>query len=422
MNIAIISRSTSAHFGSGGMESHLKTLAEGLAKSNNTVTVITTSHPHKDNDAKINKQDVRIDENLVKYIYIGNTTPGLNPLSFWEKPFAWLKLLNRTKAPEGNKDFFEESARVLTDLNSASPFDYIISQSTAAKGLINAMKIGIPIVVIIHGTISAEIKNRYLSNKTLKNWLRFYLVDIPKWIIEKHTSDLKLFERAKYIVAVSQDLRNKFVKDYPYCTHKTSVIYNGVDTTLFKPGAQKYPNFTILYVGRMEREKGVDLIIKAVDKARRSGLKIEVKLIGMGRHIYEFKKLADELHLSDEIQFLGQIKNSDLTDYYQRSHVFVFPTRREEGHPVTLSEAFCSGLPVVATRKGGLSELIVDGESGYYIDDDDFDGLAYVIRKLASKPELLSKMSLEVRKLGESKFSKNAMIREYSKLLTKTLQ
>jgi glycosyltransferase involved in cell wall biosynthesis len=240
-------------------------------------------------------------------------------------------------------------------------------------------------------------------------------------MVEHHVSNRKFFKKCRYIIAVSNDLREKFLNDYPNLKHRVRVIYNGVDDTLFTPDSneKKYSDFTALYVGRVDREKGIDLLINAVNIAIKEGAKVKAKIVGMGIHVYDFKNLVKSLGLMDSIEFVGQVKNNELVEYYQKSHVFVLPTRREEGHPMTVSEAFCSGLPVIASKKGGLVELIVDSKDGYFIDTQSATSLAYLLKHLSEKPEILKEMSAEARKSGEKKYSKRAMILGYNTILDK---
>lgn len=419
MKLAVFSRSTTHHFISGGMESQLKILLDGLKASGHDITVYTSSFPTENPQTSIEKGTFRKEEDDIKYVFIGDTTSGLNPLTSWEKPFVKLGLLNRNNLIEGSKNYYEASFEEFLDEHIKNSFDCIISQSTAGKGILKHSKLRIPVMSIIHGTIPNEIKSRFRSNKSLKNWIRFLVLDLPRWTIEHLTSNRRFFKRCRYIIAVSNDLRLKFLHDYPWLKRRVRVIYNGVDDTIFTPGKEKYKDFTVLYIGRMDREKGIDLLLNALQIAKRKGKDIHAKLIGMGIHIYEFKKLAKALGLENSVEFLGQIPNKDLIEYYQKSHVFVLPTRREEGHPMTLSEAYCSGLPVIATKKGGLAELIMDGTDGYYIDSSTATSLAYILEKLVNKPNLLDEMSQAARKTGEKKYSKRAMILGYNSLLQK---
>lgn len=421
MKLAVFSRSTTHHFISGGMESHLKILLEGLSASGHDITVFTSSYPTDDPQTKIELETVVKEVDGIKYVFAGDTTSGLNPLTLWEKIFVKLKLLNRNNIVEGSLNYYSASMDEFLKIHIEDSFDCILSQSTAAKGILVHEKLRVPIISVIHGTIPNEIKSRFHSNRTIKNWVRFIFVDLPRWLVEHYFSNAKFFRKCRYIISVSNDLRTKFLGDYPKLKRRVRVVYNGVDEELFTPGKfeDKYSEFTALYVGRIDREKGIDLLINAINIAKKGGANIKAKIIGMGVHIYEFKNLTKSLGLLDSIEFLGQIQNKDLVNYYQKSHAFVLPTRREEGHPVTVSEAFCSGLPVIATKKGGLKEVITDSKDGYYIDIGSATSLSYVLKRLAEKPKLLQEMSVEARKTGELKFSKRAMIHGYNLILNK---
>jgi len=409
MKIAIFSRSTVEHFTSGGMETHLKNLVEGLSKEGHILTVITTSHPDS------LTSDKKTFENKIKYLYIGDTTPGLNPITFWENLFVAIKVMVRSKKGEGKKNYYHESRKVFDELNAKNPFDLVVSQSTSAMGVVNT--IGIPIVSIIHGTIKAEIQNRFKSNRTLNNWVRFFIVDLFRWYFELFTSNKVFFERVNKIIAVSQGLKKQFLMDHPNRESKVEVIYNGVDAKLFKPGDSKYPIFTVLYIGRMDREKGVDLVIKAVEILKTRGVKTKAKLIGHGINIDELKRYSKEQKVDDRIEFLGQIENEKLIAYYQQSHVFLLPTRRNEGHPMTISEALCCGLPVIATRKGGLAELIEDNRNGFFVKDNDPIDIADKLQSIISDSQMLKDFSKNARKIAEKKFSRDAMIHRYLEVL-----
>ena len=260
MNIVLFSRSTIDHFTSGGMETHLKNLVEGLAEHQYKVTVITTSHPLK------LTEDFYLSRNGVDYIFVKNTTPGFNPLSVIEKLFYKLGILSRGVL-EVPGNYFEESNRVYNSLSNKQKIDVVISQSTAAYGVYKELTV--PYISIIHGTIKSEIKNRWASLKTLRNYVRFILVDLSRWSYEYIFKNKQFFDKAQKIIAVSQDLKRNFISDFNNLENKVVVIPNGVDENIFKPSTEKFEQFTILFIGRMELEKGVDTILKAlkIDKS-----------------------------------------------------------------------------------------------------------------------------------------------------------
>lgn len=504
MKICVLARSTTKHFETGGMESQLKILVEGLSENGHEVYVITTSYPAEkveefladsktleveeglgeknkldkktsdyvngnsslvshNKDHNVVEYDVRYVEKKVKYIYIGGTTSGLRPVTKWEKIFHKFKVLNRQN-PEGNKNYYDESYIRFKELDEKVGFDVVISQSTIGIGVLKGVKEslyrkdrkdmnigenektkkiwkdredqkirevqedgeekkdndGPKFLSVIHGTIFDEIKNRATSNKNLKNWIRYILVDLPVWIWEYLTSNKYFFKNCDQIIAVSDTLKDNFLKEHPYCANKTTRIYNGVDNDIFKPGEKKYRNFTLLYIGRLDREKGVDISIKTVKYLLDRGLNCQLLLIGSGiqKHIEEFKKTVDELQLSKHIHFEGKKLNTELVSYYQMSHVFIFPTLRKEGHPVVLSESFCSGLPMVAFKSGGLSELITDGKDGYLVDIRNIDQFHKKVEYLIQNDIILKEMSDNAYKKGVQLFGKNAMFSKYESVIS----
>lgn len=412
MNIVIFSRSTFKHFATGGMESHLKILSEGLVENGHDVLIITTSlsvdNPHN------------IEENIndVEYLFLAKTTSGLNPLTTWEQIFYKIGVLKRGTSGEGELNYFNESNKAFQKSLQKEQFDLIISQSTVAKGISSPN--GTPLISIIHGTIFDEIRNRFNANKTLFNWIRFLIVDLPRWITEHYFSNRRFFGRVNKVIAVSETLKRSFVGDYPSLREITEVIYNGVDTDFFKPSEAKYPSFTILFVGRMDREKGVDLILQAIHLLREKKLRIEAKLVGTGIHLNELKKLSEHLGVNTYCEFVGEIPNSEVKKYYEHSHIFVLPSRRKEGHPVVISEALACGLPIICTRSGGLNELIDDSRTGFFVPLNSYHDIAKNIEKLFNDRNLLQLLSNQARKSAEDRFSKRAMIQRYLEIFKTT--
>lgn len=412
MKICIISRSTVHHFKSGGMETQLDNLIKGLQKNGHQICVITTAYSEKEIT-----HDKEVQDKGVIYYYMKNTTPGLNPMTKWESIFNTLKVLNRPSTIEGSENFYSVAAEKYSELAKNSSFDILISQSTAAKKIEN--KNGAKLVTIIHGTIRDEIENRLSSNKTFMNRGRFIGVDVPQWAYEHVTSNRKFFKSADAIVAVSNKLKKSFLQDYEQYECKTHVIYNGVDEDIFSPDTKGHNQFSALYIGRMQREKGVDIILRAVRELSHLKHDIHFDLVGDGIHLNEFKRYSKEHNLDSYITFHGQLDNSEVPDLYKNSDVFVFPTRRNEGHPMTVSEALCSGIPVVCTRKGGLAELFESGKEGYYIEDNNPQQLAMKVLYLFENPDRLEKMKKASRELALLKFTQTSMIKHYEELFSK---
>jgi len=82
-----------------------------------------------------------------------------------------------------------------------------------------------------------------------------------------------------------------------------------------------------------------------------------------------------DLHLNQEVQFLGRVEHNELVHVYQGADVFCLPSQNE-GMSNTLLEALATGLPIVATVTGGTEELVVDGENGYYVEKNNAEDIA----------------------------------------------
>jgi len=104
--------------------------------------------------------------------------------------------------------------------------------------------------------------------------------------------------------------------------------------------------------------------------------------------------------MKDHIQFAGRVGEQTLHALYAGSDVFLHPTRFEGSSLVTL-EAMAHGLPVIATRAGGIPDKVKDGVNGTLVDPGDIDALSRAIVKMANAPEEMSRMKRESRELLE---------------------
>jgi len=169
------------------------------------------------------------------------------------------------------------------------------------------------------------------------------------------------------------------------------VILNGVDYSQttglsiqreseLKKGLGIDPNdFVILYVGRILEKKGLDLLVESITEVLfKSIIPIKLVIVGSssmdedGSVDFEQKLRARANAIAPgKIIFTGFVPNDQLADYYSISDCGVLPTRLLEGNSLFLMECLCAGSPVIATRKGGVPEVVREGLDGYLIDEDD---------------------------------------------------
>ena len=211
----------------------------------------------------------------------------------------------------------------------------------------------------------------------------------------------RLFEFEKRAVAhadfrfVVSEYWQKVLKDeYGY----TSLIsYNGIDVSDFSPlPARKSSAPTVLFVGGLEPRKGLEFLVRAMKtiiKELPGARLIAIAKTGFRGvdEVGSFRSLSEELGVADRINFRESISQEELLQCYSESDLLAMPSRTE-GWGLALMEAMACGRPVVASRVGGIPELVRDGLDGILVDAGDVDALARAIVRLLKNPELRTKM------------------------------
>lgn len=160
----------------------------------------------------------------------------------------------------------------------------------------------------------------------------------------------------------------------------------------------------LLYVGRLTTIKGLPFLLHAVRYLLDKAIKVQLQLVGSGEQQDYLKHMVKKLSLDEYVEFKGYIPFSDeLLEFYRRADIFVLPSL-SEGIPKTLFEAMASGLPIVATKVGGVSDVIKHGETGLLIEPKSSTKLAQAIELLASDGALR-------RRLIQNGY---ALVREYT--------
>lgn len=142
-------------------------------------------------------------------------------------------------------------------------------------------------------------------------------------------------------------------------------------------------------VGRFEPIKGYDILLRAAGLLRARQPKVQLLLAGEGEETARLKRLAEELQIEDRVVFLGW--QQEILEVLSALDLFVLPSRNE-GMGRTLVQAMAMGKPIVATRVGGVPEVLGEGEVGLLVSPDDPAELASAIEQLLTDRELARKM------------------------------
>ena len=209
-------------------------------------------------------------------------------------------------------------------------------------------------------------------------------------------SATKVFSLADQLTSPTQNSADYFMKMTGL--HDVIAISNGIDTTAYTPDFAPKPDKRIVYVGRLDEEKHIDELIRAVARMD-SALDVQLDIIGGGEMKQKLRELASSLGVSDRVHFLGKLSDDDLRATLTRGTVFAMPSRAEL-QCIAAMEAMATALPVVAANAMALPHLVHEGENGHLYEPGDVDALAAALTDvLTAEPARLEKMknaSLEV--------------------------
>jgi len=200
---------------------------------------------------------------------------------------------------------------------------------------------------------------------------------------------------------------------------KIQIVKSGVDAQRFSPQndgtiIRKKYGFTeedkiILFVGRLtihNRYKGVDYLIKALNKIRNENNNVKLIIVGQGELVSGLEELVKQLKLENKVIFAISVSNEELPHYYATCDIFVLPsTSGPESFSIVVSEAMASGKPVIASNLPGVRDIVITGKTGLLVPSKDSEALADAIIKLLNDEYLARKMGLNGRKIVEEKYT-----------------
>lgn len=205
----------------------------------------------------------------------------------------------------------------------------------------------------------------------------------------------------KHAAAVTSNsgYQTRFIKGLVPPATPVTVIRNGVEWERFQVGRDRREAF-ILGVGRLEQKKGFDLLIRALALAAANNPEMRLRIAGDGREHGYCQELAGELGVAERVEFLGWRSPAAVRELLRQCRFFVLPSRAEPLGLVNL-EAMASGTAIVATRVGGVPEIVRDGENGLPVSPESSQEIAEGMLRLWQAPELCSRLGRAGRRLVE---------------------
>jgi len=290
-------------------------------------------------------------------------------------------------------------------------FDILHTNVTSGFGLTRNL-VKTPRIVTIHHlakTLFQITKNspsqkfEGLQGETgLASWIEKAFIDFDKVEID----------RADKVVTVSNFVKNTIISTYKVPEPKIETIYNGVSWKEYLCNQSEMEDIrkayklgddpVILYVGRLEKRKNLEFLVKAF-KLVVEKTKCKLVIAGSGKQS-QLKEATLSLGVKKRVIFTGFVEDKVLRKLYNACDVFVLPSHME-GFGLTLLEAMAAAKPVVASKVGGVPELVKNGVNGVLVSPSNPKELATALTFLLDNQELARNMGLRNRKYVAENFS-----------------
>ena len=228
----------------------------------------------------------------------------------------------------------------------------------------------------------------YLIKEFPQKQFTLFMHQEPSTRFYKEIQMGKLIHHLKHIIFVSHYLAKQFLKHYPFCHKKVSVIYNSIDPNVWHPNLtthpktrkiiQQYnlqPNRTLLFSGRIVRRKGLHCLLNALSIIRKTLPNIHLMIVGSPKfgesshdpYLAELHKASG--HMSENVTFTGYIDHKDMPYFLAASDIAIVPSIQSEGCPATVIESLATGTTTLASHMGGIPEILKNNYNGILIND-----------------------------------------------------
>lgn len=237
-------------------------------------------------------------------------------------------------------------------------------------------KLDFPCIVSIQGIISEYVKIE-------PSFAGFLQIPYEQWAIRK----------SKYL-----GCRTNFDSDFVRKINKDAVIFDlpeAMNMVFYKHQWKRPSDLSLLFVGSLNKRKGIEDLIHALAKLKCFFPAIHLKVIGQGTQTYSdfLAALVDKHDLTENITWMGPKSPGDVALEMSRASFFVLPSLLDNS-PNCLAEAMAVGVPSIATKVGGIPSMVVDKVDGMLFEKHDVDDLVNIIKLLANDTELQDKLSV----------------------------
>lgn len=367
----------------GGLGRHVHALSTALAAQGHDVTVVSRAGEHADG------RPAAADE-LVSGVRVLRV-PEDPPLVPFEDLLAWTMALNHG---------ITRTALASVDLAHAMPYDVVHAHDWLVAHAAKTLKdvLGVPLVATVHATEAGRHQG----------WL-------PERVNQAiHSVEWWLTYEARRVLTCSSHMRWEVTRLFQLPPEKVDVVPNGIDLDHWAPSgaavAECRTRYTpdggplLVFAGRLEYEKGVQTVLRALPRLRRRHPGLRLVIAGVGTHEDPLRELATQLRVSKAVSFTGYLEADELAELAAAADVAVVPSIYEPFGLVAL-EAAAAGTPLVVSDTGGLREFVEHGITGLRFTADDVSGLANAVSSLLRDEVLARRIARQARSVLAENYS-----------------
>ena len=220
-----------------------------------------------------------------------------------------------------------------------------------------------------------------------------------------------MLRRLRMVVGVSQSIAQELV-GRGICPDRVRFIPNGL-THQVSPRVVDHQSFKIVVVGRLIREKNVQMVFKSIAALAKRWPSVRVLVAGEGAYRMELERLATELGIEDAVQFLGFV--SDVPSILSCADAFVMPSQTE-GMPMALLEAMASRVPIIASAVGSIPWVTRNGREAILVERNDQAALTSAIEQLLIDPAAAAARAKSAYSRFSDRFTADTMADAYTSL------
>jgi glycosyltransferase involved in cell wall biosynthesis len=358
VRVCIVTRVLPVH-GIGGMQDHTIDLVRGLVAAGHEVDVITSRHPE-------GLEEEEVDGARRHYV---------------DAPMDDFT----------NGDWRNGSYEAFRRLDEVEPFDVVHSEGSSALELARrGVQQTTPFVVMFHGNFLGLVKASLGRQLRARRPLAVLREQRGLTVLARRhfaKGNWRVFHDCEAIVPSSQQVADT-CRSHRLDLVRVHVVPNGVDVATFRPRPRAeirhalglgLPKNGFLFVcaGRLSREKGTHHALDALAIRRERMPDARLLIVGDGSERGPLENQASRLGLQDRVLFAGAQPSDKMPDFLASADVFLFPTERDEAAPLILPQAMACGLPVIASKRGGIDEVIDrPGANGILVPPGDVRALA----------------------------------------------